>query len=676
MEKKMTIYGIVAAIALLIGAVGCDASSNPNENMGSSEKVTTIDMDSLVYFVQTGQYSTYERIRICEHLCYNLVYTDADKSIFYGKWGLKLAENEKSEKKDSVVSLINCDLGMAYTIKNVYDSAKIYFDEALQFAIQTKNEPDQIYLYNAFGKLYGDQGKYKTSIEYKEKARQLAEKNEIYLYLATILRNIAISYHDDDNFQEAERYLHKSIEIYNTKFENPNEGICADISDTYSNFVVVYIAENKMEEAFNAAQKAYEYAQLSKRLYTEINALRLLSLVYRKCKEDYNHALKLAEKALTLSEGLDNNQKKADCYIEIGGCYFALGDYKNSKLNYQKALRLTEADDLKRRRYLLSDYHAVLAQLKETDEIIATFNLYDSIYVAINNQKVQSTLSDLQLSYETEKKELKIATLEDENRWMTRLSISGGAVLLLALTTFLLLWRWTVQKKRTVEQEKRLAEQLVTQLEQEKQLVATQAVLDGETRERARLARDLHDGLGSLLTGVKLRLLEMKQGVQLEYADVERFDNALGLLDDSVREMRRVAHHLMPDSLSRFGLKPAVNDFCNNLPTVHFSYYGDESRLDPKMEVMIYRCIHELVNNALKHAGADKVIVQLIQEPDRISFTIQDDGRGFDPTTVTNGMGLQNIRTRIASYNGLFDIDSCPGKGTEINVELILLNKK
>ena len=85
---------------------------------------------------------------------------------------------------------------------------------------------------------------------------------------------------------------------------------------------------------------------------------------------------------------------------------------------------------------------------------------------------------------------------------------------------------------------------------------------------------------------------------------------------------------------------------------------------------MIYRSIHELVNNALKHAGADKIMVQIIQEPNRIAFTVQDDGCGFDPSAEAQGMGLQNIRTRIASYNGIIDINSKAGEGTEINVEL------
>jgi len=85
---------------------------------------------------------------------------------------------------------------------------------------------------------------------------------------------------------------------------------------------------------------------------------------------------------------------------------------------------------------------------------------------------------------------------------------------------------------------------------------------------------------------------------------------------------------------------------------------------------MIYRSIHELVNNALKYAGASQILVQIIQEPDRIAFTVQDDGCGFDPAVESKGMGLQNIRTRVASYNGILDINSRPGEGTEVNVEI------
>jgi signal transduction histidine kinase len=298
----------------------------------------------------------------------------------------------------------------------------------------------------------------------------------------------------------------------------------------------------------------------------------------------------------------------------------------------------------------------------------------DSIDKVMTNDAVLLAAEELNIKYETEKKELQIIALEDEKKLMIWLGIAGGAVLLLALAAFFFLWRWTVQKKRLAESQRELAEQQVKQLEQEKQLIATQAVLDGEVQERTRLARDLHDSLGSILAATKYNLVDIKQIATLGEKDVKCYNTAVSLLDDSMNEMRRLAHHLMPDALSRFGLKPAIGDFCDALPTVQFVWYGDESRLDPKLEEVVYRIAHELISNALKHSGASHILVQIVQELSRIALVVQDDGSGFDPETVTAGMGLSNIRIRVASFGGIINIDSKVGEGTEVNIEFSITN--
>ena len=277
----------------------------------------------------------------------------------------------------------------------------------------------------------------------------------------------------------------------------------------------------------------------------------------------------------------------------------------------------------------------------------------------------QSAIREMEVKYETEKKEHEIAQQKNiiSRQNMQRGLLGAGAgVMLLGLAVSLLLWRGTVQKRR-------LAEQQVKQLEKEKQLVATQAVLDGEVQERTRLARDLHDGLGSILAAAKYNLSDVKKSFRLDAAGVERLDRAVTLLDDSMREMRRVAHHLMPDTLSHSGLKQSITDFCNTIPIVKFNYYGDESRLEPNLEVMVYRIMHELVSNALKHSGASHIIVQLIRDANNIMLIVQDNGCGFEPAVEHKGMGLNNIRTRVAAYNGNLLVDSKAGTGTEINVE-------
>ncbi|NLB79056.1 MAG: sensor histidine kinase [Clostridiaceae bacterium] len=212
----------------------------------------------------------------------------------------------------------------------------------------------------------------------------------------------------------------------------------------------------------------------------------------------------------------------------------------------------------------------------------------------------------------------------------------------------------------------------IERLKKEKQLVATQSVLEGETAERTRLARDLHDGLGGMLSSVRFNLYGLKNGATIDNNDVDLFNKALNTLDESIRELRRVAHNMMPNSLTRYGLKPALVDFCNSISIVKFSYFGSGNRLDSKLEVMIYRTVHELINNALKHTGAEEIIVQVIQELDRIAITVQDDGCGFDATSPTEGTGLNNIQDRVGSYNGRMEIWSKVGEGTEISVEFIL----
>ena len=106
------------------------------------------------------------------------------------------------------------------------------------------------------------------------------------------------------------------------------------------------------------------------------------------------------------------------------------------------------------------------------------------------------------------------------------------------------------------------------------------------------------------------------------------------------------------------------------MSVISFSWFGAESRFDAKTETVVYRIVHELVGNALKHSGATHILVQIVQEPGRIALMVEDNGCGFDTKTTGKGMGLQNISTRVASFGGLMDIQSVAGEGTEINVEL------
>lgn len=251
-------------------------------------------------------------------------------------------------------------------------------------------------------------------------------------------------------------------------------------------------------------------------------------------------------------------------------------------------------------------------------------------------------------------------------------------VLLIALSAWHFKRRYR-DKRLIAEQENKINKQLINELEKEKQLVATHAVLAGEENERRRLARDLHDGLGSILTGVKLKLANMKGNYILDEENRTDFGNALTMLDSAVSELRRVAHNLMPEALIKYGLKDALEDFCTNLENsnvkVIFRFYGNFSRVDQKLETGSFRIVQELVNNALKHSGATQIIVQMVQEDSRLSLSVQDNGKGFDKNIIDkiNTVGLNSIKSRVASLNDLIDIYTEEGKGTEIEVEFSTL---
>jgi len=546
-----------------------------------------------------------------------------DSSIVIYQHVLELAKNEMNENR---IATLSANIANCYTYKRWFETALKYYNEALPIIEKQNDKFKLAHLYYLIGIVYYYMDMPDEEVVYDEKALNILSEKKDTLLRAYTLTNYASALIKDQKrqFEKAENSL---LEAQSISMLHNNKYILMTI---YTNLGDIAMRRYDLDKLEMNAGKSLEIA-------TELRDVEnyCISNLYlghvEMCKGNFNKSEEYIRTALKTAGEKGLPDEEMECYKHLANLSTTRHDFRNFSIYSAKA---------------------------------------DSIQQALISEQTREYAKEMEAKYETEKKELRITSLEKEKQLMTELSIAGGAVLILSLAAFFFLWRWTVQKRRLAEKQKQLAEQQVKRLEKEKQLVATQAVLDGETRERARLARDLHDGLGSMMTGAKLNLLEMKKGIKLEYDDVERFNRSVGLLDESIQEMRRVAHHLMPDSLSRFGLRPAVSDFCSALPPVLFAYYGDESRLDPNLEVLIYRSIHELVNNALKHAGADKIMVQIIQEPDRIAFTVQDDGCGFDPSAETEGMGLQNIRTRVASYNGMLDFNSKPGEGTEINVEL------
>jgi signal transduction histidine kinase len=628
-------------------------------------------VDSLEQVLATNPPTGVELARIYRNLMWGYQQADVKKSMDYAR---KCVEAFMPLNSWNAVSDGYKALGFGHYKISQHDSAMVYYDKALGAVERMRSFPEKYNeqdlddnfssIYGNIGNLYNIQGKYQEAIEYYTKALRLFEKHDWKESQAIAYGNIGEMYKSMDNFERAEINFIKLDSLAYMM----GDSLLIAYSKEY--FTGLHLVRKEYDESLRNAEIAYGY-YFSHPEEGENKAIMLnyLSEINLEGYGDDRQAEEYARQALTLLEELDIPRQKSISLRILSSIYLKRSEWRRAE---QTALDALTADDTEPPNVLL--LYAILAKAYAYQgnavKSAEYFDKHNELQSSWSNKHYQSAIRDMEVKYETEKKETRIATLEDEKRLVTWLGIAGAAVLFLALAAFFLLWRWSIQKRRLTDKQRQLAEQQVKQLEQEKQLVATQSLLDGETQERTRLARDLHDGLGSILAAAKYNLVDIKKVSTLGESDKLCYNKAVSLLDDSMREMRRVAHHLMPESLSQYGLKQSVSDFCNSLHCVKFTYYGSETRFDPKMESMVYRTIHELVNNALKHAGASHILVQIVRDEDSITCTVQDDGCGFDPSAALQGMGLTNIRTRVAAYNGNLMIDSKEGVGTEITIEL------
>ncbi|WP_270087857.1 tetratricopeptide repeat-containing sensor histidine kinase [Sphingobacterium sp. SYP-B4668] len=612
------------------------------------------DLDSLEQLLAKKKLTEQERIDIYMELAQGYLNDDPIRSRSFSLEGHDLAETTGNQKSKAKFLYY---LGSSYYVSMVFDSVTFYLDKTLILTRQNEDKDDEVSILKMYGQLYRRQGQYEKALERYFEAAKLGERLEEDQKMCDVYMGIGGTYHLMQNDSQALFYYGKAEKIALKHRNAQNLGdIYLSLSSVYKN------EEGGKEKAIHYAKESLKIHHKSGSRSNEISALQTLCGAYFQY-DDYTNAMKYAEEALHLAKEIGNTNLIAHSYADISSISYYMQQYEKSAKTALVALE-TDSTDHHLKLTIFSNLPLIYAHLGNLDAMEEYMERYKTAIDNHSNETYQNSLSAMEVKYETEKKEIKIAALEKQRQLYIWLGIAGATVLLIALAFAFIRYRLAVSKRK-------LAEKETQRLEQEKQLVAVQATLEGEAAERTRLAKDLHDGLGGMLSAVKMNLPQVKGDALLEAVDVARFQTALGMLDDSIQELRRVAHHMMPESLLRYGLKVSLADFCAAIPTANFHYFGNEARLPGKMEIMIYRCIHELVNNALKHAGASHINLQLVQEPDRVSFTVQDDGKGFDQHTVSEGMGLQNIRQRVDAFQGKLDIFSSE-EGTEVHVELEL----
>ena len=589
------------------------------------------NVDSLVNVLNSGKLPVEEQFKLYKKVMENtgnhLILSECIKT------GLPLAQKEKNK---SMESMFNEYAGRIYVGKAMYDSALYFFDKALKLAIESKDIKQEGSVYTSFAVAYGFQGMYKELMECSLKALKIEEETNNKLGIQSSLGNIGNAYSALNEHEHALEYQKKALALAEelndiSSMSSAHYGIAS----TLFNLKNYGEAEKHMLQALELAKKINGNQAMTGFI------LIALQEIYSKGIVDLEKAEKYGKEGLEIADSLNNPELKAVAYKGMAGIYLIQGRYRECDI---AATRAWEMDSVNMDVGISTTSNLTYAniQLGNKEKALQFFNKYDSIVHKYNEKNLHESLTSQDVKYETQKKELRITALEKERRLYVWLGIAGG---LLAIFLGLALWQ-TVRNER-----------------KERQLVAAKSVQDGEMGERARIADDLHDRLGGSLSAVKIEL-----------KNAENLQNVSDKLDECIKEIREITHNLMPRSLRSSGMKTALEDFAAQFPNVHFHFFGEEKRIRERLEFIIYCCANELVTNSLRYSHANNINMQLIQRDKHVSLTVQDDGCGFDEKIVSSGIGLRNIRDRVASCNGKLDISTSPGNGTETLIELKIEN--
>lgn len=387
--------------------------------------------------------------------------------------------------------------------------------------------------------------------------------------------------------------------------------------------------------------------------------------------QEYDSAIFFARRAKTFTCSDCNGTLASNANL-LGLAFFATEQDDSALYYYNLCEQISDdngyANELLSVYSNLINYHAFM---DNGDWVQAYFEAYSNLYDSVNSSKKIKQFAAAQEQYHTASIEANSqkVKLRNRNLWL------GIAASLLLLLGSIFVIRNTRQQKKLAEQGKDIADRKIDNLLQSQEMKNLDAMLEGQDNERKRIAADLHDRLGSILSTVKLHFTSMEDKLSdLQKDNQDQYHKATALLDEATNEVRRISHDLSTGTIAKFGLIPALYELKNTLDStkrikVDILEAGMDERLDMNMEISIYRIIQELIANTLKHAQAKKVEIQLTKMEDNLNIIIQDDGIGFDTSKASEGIGIQNIKQRVSKAEGEIIFDSAKGVGTTVILE-------
>ncbi len=486
--------------------------------------------------------------------------------------------------------------------------------------------------YLSLGHTYFCLGQKEKALDFAELALQKGKKSNDLKLIAQARTMLGRFLNGQNRFEEARPYLFEALKMF-TEQEDKFGTIT-----TMAHLSSVYAAQKQYPKAFALLDSANALVPFIKEKQ-KIMVIRTSQGMAYTSLGRHQKAIHFFNSALAIASELDATTHQMDVAGQLATNYEKINQFKKAAAFYKIQSELKDTIFQK----LLK---GTIAETKYTTQRIL-------------NEKLIEEQKNAELLKTNLIKDLKL--LEEKtanNNLLLWGGLSFGMVLLIGMVGYFITKVKETKSKRKEE------------------TLRFRAVLEAEEKERARIAKDLHDGLGQLLSTAKLNISGLEDEIKGE--DKVLVQNSMHLIDEAVQEIRSIAHNMMPAALMEYGLISAIESFAraiNETKTlqVNFSSKAMQDRLEKSKEIALYRVVQEILHNILKYAQADEVNIALTRIKDTVLLTISDNGQGFDVKTIhqSNGIGWRNIYSRISMVNGAIEVNSTKGKGTDIRIKIM-----
>ncbi|TAI49011.1 tetratricopeptide repeat-containing sensor histidine kinase [Flagellimonas allohymeniacidonis] len=573
-----------------------------------------------------------------------------DSSLQHLKKALLFSKGTQNDSLAGSLDLAQIENHLTY---HRYDSVFHYTNSAL--SRKQSLTPKQIVgVYTMGGLAHYYRSEYAKAISWHLKAEKVSSLHKLGEGRARVLNNIGISYIKLEDWLNAEAYMAKSLALcykYDLK---------RGTSYTLGNLGIIYKNLGRFKDAINAYLESNVICEELRDQRGIARNYDNLGSLYEE-QGDYRLALEYYQRSLEKSKVNNDLTSMSSALHNLGNLHSKQERYLDAKSSYTKSLEIAKRLDLKdalRNNYLgLANVHELIGDFPQA---LAYHKLYGNWKDSIVNESHLKDISELEIKYQSEKKEKDILALSEEklkadinlakqDSKIRKLSIGIAGIILVFALAFVLFRQHNKNQKQ-------------------KDLIG--AIADTQFAERKRISQDLHDSVGGSLALAKNKLLNLQDG---EYKDAEEVDTTIKILTKTSEQVRQISHNLMPGELVKFGLVSAIQTTLDHLEdselSVQLFAHEMENRIDSTKEIYLFRIFQEIIQNVLKHAKASQLNIYLNKHKNYMNLMVEDDGIGIKVNSKP-GMGLTNIKSRVDHLKGTVNIDSVVGKGTTMNIQI------